>query len=113
MMPVPPKYVVSHLWIVISAPNADGEVVCVNVTHDLIRAGRACLLPAGSHRRLPDESYICFPDALITPVKNIQNLVGTIVTLEKPMHHSFVAKIIQAAKDPKNKSLRDECKVMV
>lgn len=113
MMPVPPKYLVPHLWVVISKPNVNNEVLCVNATHDVIRAGKAYLLPAKSHHRLPDESYICFPDALIVPVENIQKLVGTMVTIEKPMHNSFVTKIIQSAKDQNNKALSDECKALL
>lgn len=102
MMPVPPKYLVPHLWIVISAPDADGSIVIVNITHDWERAGKECILSGGCHRRIPDDSYVNFPDALLIPPANITALIPTLVTLEKPLNAELIGEIVAIAKTSKS-----------
>lgn len=111
MMPVPPTYRVPHLWIVISAPDPNGLILIVNVTHDWIRAGREYILPPRCHRRVPDESYVNFPDALAVVPEKIGALVGKIVTLEQSFDPSHVTGIIAVAKA--TKAMSDELKGML
>jgi hypothetical protein len=111
MMPVPPKYTVPHLWIIISDPGPDGSILIVNATHDWQRAGKEYILPAGCHRRITDDSYVNFPDALAVTPNRIQALVGTLVTIERPLKPTFVAEIIGVAKV--SRSMSKELKALL
>lgn len=50
-----------HLWVVISDPSAhQGEFVIVNLTGDLFRAGRECVLQVGDHQWVTKETYVYY-----------------------------------------------------
>jgi hypothetical protein len=84
-MAVPPRYDVPHLFLVISDPTAHNRAfIIVNLTSDVLRAGKECVLNVGDHPRITKESFIAFADALeITPElsTNLQKLIGKQITM--------------------------------
>lgn len=104
MMAVPPKYDREHLWIVLSNPAADGTVIAVNVTSDVLRAGREFVLQPGIHRRIIHESFVSFSDALCIPVASVTRLSGKLTFMVDPLPTNIVEQIIAVAKAGKSMS---------
>jgi hypothetical protein len=104
-MAVPPNYDNPHLFFVISDPTKhDGTFIIVNLTGDLFRAGKECVLNIGDHPRITKESFIAFADAReITPelAQNLQKLIGKKITMQKSLTTAVLAKIVTAAKHSK------------
>jgi hypothetical protein len=109
-MAVPPRYDTEHLFFVISDPikNA-GTYHIVNITTDYIRGGKDCILNVGDHPWIKRTSYVAFRDAVeITTEKNLDSLVGKLVTMQVPLRIDVLARIVSIAKT--TKGYRDEFK---
>ena len=105
LMAVPPDYQAPHLFFVISDPQKNsGTFIIVNITSDLFRAGRECVLNIGDHPWIKKECFVAFADALeITPERGniIEALIGTKITMQATVSATILAKIVQAAKQSK------------
>lgn len=101
-MAVPPNYDREHLWIVLSNPDLDGTIVAVNVTSDVLRAGREFVLQVGVHKQIKHESFVSFPDALSVPIASVTRLCGKLTFMEKPLSPEIVEQIIAVAKAGKS-----------
>ena len=101
VMSIPPV----HLWFVISDPTKNrGTYIIVNLTTDLFRAGKECVLNPGDHPWIRETSYISFADAIeITPEHNktVTSFIGTKIIMQSSLEPKILRKIIQAAKHSK------------
>lgn len=104
-MAVPPNYDCRHLFFVISDPKKNaGTFLVANITTDQFRAGTECVLVVGEHEWITEPSFIAFTDTLeITAdsAKMLDALVGTKITMQKPLDATVLAKIVVAAKQSK------------
>lgn len=102
LMPVPPKFEREHLWFVMSDPaKCGGTFIIANITTDLLRAGKECVLTAGDHPWITGECFVTFADALeITPdrAQYLDLLIGTKVIMHQPLKPAILARIVEAAK---------------
>ncbi|HXJ94269.1 MAG TPA: hypothetical protein VMT20_15585 [Terriglobia bacterium] len=102
LMSVPPRFERKHLFFVISDPQAhNGNFIIVNITSDVDRAGKECVLGPQDHDWITHESYVSFADALeITPNQCaiIEALIGTKVIPQKCLSAAALARIVEAAK---------------
>src|SRR5208283_4830125 len=91
-----------HLWFVISdSAKHSGAFIIVNITTDEHRASGECPLRPGDHEWITKKCFVSFGDALeITPqrAKNIDALVGKIITLQPSLRLEVLAKIVVAGK---------------
>lgn len=105
LMAVPPSYSIKHLFFVISDPTKhNGTFIIVNLTSDVFRAGKECILNVGDHPRITKESFVSFADAReITPAlaQNLEKLIGIHVTMQKSLTSAVLTKIVAAAKQSK------------
>lgn len=95
-----------HLWVVICDPEpTSGEVIAVNITRDVFRAGRECELTVGDHKWIKEKSYVSFGDAMKLGPKEMLNLekqiAGGAIGKHFPMKASVLQRIISAAKASK------------
>jgi hypothetical protein len=100
-----PGHSLDHLWIVISDPNAKGGCfVIVNLTTDVLRAGKECDLNVGDHRFINQKCYVNFADAMeIDPPRAacIDALIGKKITPHDPIDPTLLQRIVSAAKTSK------------
>lgn len=89
-----------HLWVVISDPTK-GECVIANLTKDVFRAGKECVLSPGEHRWISSKTYVSFGDARCMGVTEMANLAKQIALGTIKMHDQMsqvtLKKIVQAA----------------
>jgi len=101
LMAVPPNYDCPHLYCVISDPAIHGGIFhIVNLTTDLFRAGKDCVLEVGEHPWITKNSYVSFGDAMeitLDSARKIQALIGTKVKLQQPLQPETLKKIKIAA----------------
>jgi hypothetical protein len=66
---------ISHLFIVMSDPDSNDEVLVVNVStlHNSEKADRACILDAGEHPAIKTRSFIPYYYAETMAVKRIKD----------------------------------------
>jgi hypothetical protein len=105
-MAVPPRFRISHLFLVISDPlRHDAGFVTVNITTDFIRAGEECVLCVGDHPWITKKSFLSFRDAILIDAQkeeSIQGLVGTLVTVHEPLTEIVLKKIVDSAKNSRS-----------
>ena len=71
---MPPKSgVVEHLWIILTAPDAKGEAVCVNVTSDDV--DHTTELLAGDHNFIKHPSVIRYRDAKSMNLQIVESVI--------------------------------------
>ncbi|MHB8218573.1 MAG: hypothetical protein ACYDDS_21075 [Candidatus Sulfotelmatobacter sp.] len=102
-----------HLWIVISDPAAPaGEFIIVNLTTDIFRAGRECVLQPNDHQWISEETYVSFGDAKRLGAKEELNLAQqlTLGTIKRhsPMNAVVLRKIVVAGKQTKAMAEEDK-----
>lgn len=102
LMAVPPSFQSDHLFFVISDPNQHGGTfVIVNVTSDVFRAGKECVLNPGDHPWIKKQCFVAFADAMeITAVQAqmIQALMGNKISMQPCLNPPTLARIVEAAK---------------
>lgn len=64
-----PKYAdaTPHMWIVLTAPDANNDVVIVNVTSLKNHADQTTILKVGDHPYIKHDSVVLYADARIVP----------------------------------------------
>ena len=62
---------IPHLWIIISDPNPNNEIVIVNVTTSDLSMDNACIIKHGDHPFIKHESVIAYYHALLMSVDKI------------------------------------------
>jgi len=84
-----------HLWIVLTNPNADGEILIVSITtvyaHDKDKADMTMLLHKGEHRFITRDSYIYYREAMIKKASDLEaeEKTGTL-----KMHDSCTPEVL-------------------
>lgn len=100
-----PQQSFDHLWFVISDPaKYSGTFIIVNITTDEHRASGECPLGPEDHQWINRKCFVSFGDAIeITPEKskNIDALMGKIITAQPSLTHEVLAKIVKAGKSSK------------
>lgn len=96
-MAVPPNYDRPHLYFVISDPQIHGGLYhIVNITTDVLRAGRECVLQANEHPWIKRESFVSFSDVIEVTAdvhKMITALLGTKVVMQPALGAETLKKI--------------------
>ena len=112
LMAVPPKYNRMHLFVALTNPDAQGKLVAVNATSDVLRAGREFVLKAGDHECITHDSFISFSDAILADEASIVRMSKAhVIHLKPALDEALVAKIIEVAKA--GKSMPEEKKILL
>lgn len=61
-----------HLWVAVTNPNADGEVLIVNITTVRNDIDRTVILRAKEHPFLTKPSYVYYREAMIKQVSELE-----------------------------------------
>lgn len=85
-----------HLRIVVTAPNADGEVAVVSVTTRRNRSETLVVLQAGDHPFIQHESVIAFAYAEISSVARIEQTIASGAARSREPVAAALLKRIQA-----------------
>jgi len=90
----------NHLWVVISEPTTDGEVLCVNLTDLNNYPESACHLAIGDHEFITKPSAIVYKSkgVRLYPEKAIENGIKSGVFKQYPdFRMEIIKKIIAGA----------------
>jgi len=99
-IPNPGTTLDSHLWIVVSDPNAFPEqVVIVNMTSHRDDKDQACILEVGDHSFIKHKSCIEYSRAKVLPVRHLAALVDKGITQGDKCSAELLQKIRDGVPD--------------
>lgn len=86
----------SHLWIILSRPNADNEVIIAYLTSRRAHSDLTVVLKEGDHRFVRRETAVAFADARIVRLRRIEARVGDGTC---PTHDRLSSEILSRIQD--------------
>jgi hypothetical protein len=90
----------SHLWMLISDPEADGAYVLVNFTSWREDKDQACVVDVGDHEYIRHKSCVNYKKCKILSADEVTTLLSlSNVTSDKPLSPSLLARIREGVMD--------------
>ena len=86
-----------HLWIVLSRPTRDGQVVIANISSVPCPSGEVCTLEPGEHPFVEHTSYVRLLEARPVPAAVIDQFVGDGTARRQPDLGPTVLRRLQHA----------------
>src|SRR5271169_5201023 len=83
---------ISHLWIVVTDPNATGQVVIVSVTTLRHNADQTVVLQNGEHPFIRHQSSVFFGDALFVEADRLRQWCGAGIAEAQASCHADLVK---------------------
>jgi hypothetical protein len=94
LMPKPGATQIPHLWIVVTDPNQDREVVIVNITSYKAISDNTVVLKKGDHPFIVHDSTVEYMDARIVLVQRLEEAIrGAAAIRKQPCPPETLAKI--------------------
>ncbi|MBI3469610.1 MAG: hypothetical protein HY000_41955 [Planctomycetes bacterium] len=92
-----------HLWIIISDPAKDKQLVAVNVTSQRTDKDQSCVLYQGEHEFLQKESVIMYSGARVVLESAILSAISSgLLKRKKSISRSVLARVRKGAVGNKN-----------
>lgn len=83
-----------HLWIAVTDPDANGELVIANITSQASNKDQSCILDVGDHPFISKQSVVNYAEACITSDEDIRRAArGGAIQLDVPVTGGALAKV--------------------
>jgi hypothetical protein len=87
-----------HLWVVVTEPNDDGDIVVVMLTTLRGRSDTTCILEAGAHPWIKHDTVPAYQIAEWQSVERLQRLIDQkLVIVRDPLSAALLLRIQQGA----------------
>lgn len=96
-----------HLWVVMTEPNDDGDIVAVMLATLRDRSDTTCILQAGAHAWIKHDTVPAYQIAEWQSIQRLQRLIDQkLVTPRDPLSAALLLRIQQGALDSARTSPR-------
>jgi hypothetical protein len=87
-----------HLWVIVSDPSNDSQVVAVNFTSQRSDKDQSCVAYPGEHAFIQKESVVLYSEARVVPKSALYSAISAgLLKWQQPVSSPLLAKIRSGA----------------